>query len=134
MMRPGFHTVTPYIVLRDTDKAIEFYRTAFNAELIHRQADGDGRVRHAEIRVGDSPIMLCGEFSEFSKIMKSVESHGGSPVHLFLYVDDPDSWFRRALEAGASLTMPVEDHSYGRGGGVTDPFGLTWWINSHKES
>lgn len=130
--RAGFHSLTPYLVVGDTDKAIAFYQRVFEAELLGRDADDKGRVRHAEIRIGDSPIMMCGDFPEYGNMVRTLEQFGGSPLQLFLYVEDADHWFHRAVEAGASIVLALEDRHYGRGGGVKDPFGLTWWINAHK--
>lgn len=124
----GFQTVTPYIAMRNTSEAIEFYKRAFGAEETHRVNDGD-RVRHAQIRIGDSMLMFHDENLAWPKY-RSAQSYGGSAVNLFLYVDDADAWIERALAAGATLVLPIEDREYGRGGGVEDPFGLTWWINT----
>jgi len=122
-------TVTPYVCLRGTSEAIDFYQRAFGAKEVMRQADPDGKVRHAEIEIGDSLIMLHDEFPEFSD-MRSPVAMGGSPVHIFLTVADADATARQALAAGATLIKEVKDESYGRSGGVKDPFGLTWWVCS----
>jgi PhnB protein len=128
----GFHTVTPYMTIKDAAGAIEFYKEAFGAREIFRWSDSDGRVRHAEIVIGDSPIMLTDEAPDFG--MNSPQSLGGSPVHVFLYVEDVDELFGRAIAAGATELMPVEDSEDGdRRGGVTDPFGHVWYIGTHIE-
>ena len=128
----GFHTVTPYLTIRGAAAAIGFYEEAFGAREIFRWADPDGRIRHAEVVIGDSPIMLTDESPEFG--MSGPQSLGGSPVHMFLYVDDADAVFDRAISAGATELMPVEDSSDGdRRGGVTDPFGHVWYIGTHLE-
>jgi PhnB protein len=128
----GFHTVTPYLTVRGAAAAIGFYEEAFGAREIFRWADPDGRIRHAEVVIGDSPIMLTDEAPEFG--MRGPQSLGGSPVHIFLYVDDADAVFDRAISAGATELMPVEDSSDGdRRGGVTDPFGHVWYIGTHLE-
>ena len=128
----GFHTVTPYLTIRDAADAIEFYKEAFGAEEIFRWADPDGRIRHAEVVIEDSPIMLTDEAPEFG--MNGPRSLGGSPVHMFLYVEDVDATFDRAVAAGATELMPVEDSDDGdRRGGVTDPFGHVWTIATHTE-
>jgi PhnB protein len=128
----GFHTVTPYMTIKDASDAIDFYKEAFEATEIFRWADPDGRVRHAEVVIGDSPIMLTDEAPEFG--MTGPQSLGGSPVHVFLYVEDADTVFERAVAAGATELMPVEDSEDGdRRGGVTDPFGHTWYIGTHVE-
>ena len=129
----GFHTVTPYMTIKGAPEAIEFYKEAFGAREIFRWADPDGRVRHAEVMIGDSPIMLTDEAPDFG--MAGPESLGGSPVHMFLYVADGDAVFGRAIGAGATELMPVEDSEDGdRRGGVTDPFGHVWYIATHVEN
>ncbi len=126
----GFHTITPYLIFKDAAVAIEFYSRAFGATEIFRKSDDDGRIRHAEMRIGDSPIMMAGEFREFPD-WQSAESRGGSPVHLYLYVEDCDALFARALAAGATQLLPMQDQEYGdRQGGLTDPFGHVWYIAS----
>ena len=128
----GFHTVTPYMTIGGASEAIEFYKEAFGATEIFRWADPDGRVRHAEIVIGDSPIMLTDESPDFG--MAGPRSLGGSPMHIFLYVDDVAAVFERAIATGATELMPVEDSEDGdRRGGVTDPFGHTWYIATHVE-
>ena len=128
----GFHTVTPYMTIKGAYEAIEFYKEAFGAEEIFRWADPDGRVRHAEVVIGDSPIMLTDEAPDFG--MYGPRSLGGSPVHMFLYVEDVDAVFERAISAGATELMPVENSEDGdRRGGVTDPFGHVWYIATHVE-
>jgi len=125
----GFHTVTPYMTINGASDAIEFYKEAFEATEIFRWADPDGRVRYAEVVIGDSPIMLTDEAPEFG--MAGPQSFGGSPV---LYVEDADAMFERAIVAGATELMPVEDSEDGdRRGGVTDPFGHVWYICTHVE-
>ena len=123
----GFHSVTPYITMADTRAAIDFYRRAFDAAEGHIVLADDGRVRHAQIRIGDSMLMLHDEYPEFADY-RSAAVLGGSPVNLFLYVPDADVLVERALAAGATLVMQVSDQPYGRSGGIKDPFGLTWWI------
>jgi len=128
----GFHTVTPYLTVRGAAAAIGFYEEAFGAREIFRWADPDGRIRHAEVVIGDSPVMLTDESPEFG--MSGPQSLGGSPVHMFLYVEDADAVFDRAISAGATELMPVEESSDGdRRGGVTDPFGHVWYIGTHVE-
>ena len=128
----GFHTVTPYVTIKGAADAIGFYQEAFGAREIFRWADPDGRIRHAEVVIGDSPVMLTDEAPEFG--MSGPQSLGGSPVHMFLYVEDADAVFNRAISAGATELMPVEDSSDGdRRGGVTDPFGHVWYIGTHVE-
>jgi PhnB protein len=123
------HTVTPYIVFEDAAAAIEFYKRAFGAEEVSRHLDPNGRVLHAEIRLGDSMIMLTEESPAYPD-MQSAKKRGGSPVHLFLYLDDVDLFAAKAVDAGASMLMEIADKEYGRSGGLKDPFGLTWWITT----
>jgi PhnB protein len=126
----GFHTATPYMIFKDAAPAIEWYKRAFGATELFRSTDDDGKIRHAEILIGTSPIMMAGEFGEFPT-WKSAESRGGSPVHLYLYVEDCDALFARALAAGATELLPMKDQEYGdRSGGLTDPFGHVWYVSS----
>ena len=129
----GFHTVTPYMTIKGAPEAIEFYKEAFGAKEIFRWADLDGRVRHAEVVVGDSPVMITDEAPDFG--MGGPQSFGGSPVHMFLYVEDVDAVFDKAIAAGATELMPVENSEDGdRRGGLTDPFGHVWYVATHLES
>jgi PhnB protein len=126
----GFHTVTPYLIFRDAAPALDWYARAFGATELFRKTDDAGRIRHAEMLIGTSPIMLAGELAEFPE-WKSAESRGGSPVHLYLYVEDCDALFARALSAGATELLPMRDQEYGdRQGGLTDPFGHVWYVAS----
>lgn len=128
----GYHTVTPYLTIRGAAAAIEFYKRAFGAAEMMRIADANGKVGHAEIRIGDSLIMLSEEMPEMGIL--SPESIGGSPVTIHLYVDDVDALASRAVAAGAKLLRPVEDQFYGdRGGKLADPYGHRWWIATHIE-
>ncbi len=128
----GYHTATPYLIIKDAARAIEFYKKAFGATELMRMADPSGRIGHAEIRIGDSPIMLADEVPEMGH--RSPQSLGGSPVSILLYVEDVDALFSQAVAAGAKVQRPVQDQFYGdRIGGVTDPFGHVWYIATHKE-
>ena len=128
----GYHSVTPYIIVNDGARAIEFYKTAFGAVEVFRMDGPDGRVGHAEIRIGDSHVMLADEHPEMGA--RSPQTIGGSPVSLMLYVEDVDATVGRALEAGAKLTRPVADQFYGdRTGGLEDPFGHAWYVATHVE-
>lgn len=130
----GFHTVTPYMTIKDAARAIEFYEEAFGAREIFRWDDSDGKVRHAEVVIGDSPIMLHDESPDWN--MHGPQAMGGSPVQIFLYVQDADATIERAVAAGATELMPAEDHALegDRRGGVRDPFGHVWWIATHIEN
>ena len=127
----GFQTATPSLVFSDTKKAIEFYKKAFDAKELHIFPAPDGRIMHAMIQVGTSFIMMCDEFPAMGA--KSPTSIGGSPVSLYLYVEDADKIFNQAVEAGAKVTMPLMDAFWGdRIGSVLDPFGHSWSIATHK--
>jgi PhnB protein len=128
----GYHTATPYLIVKDAAKAIDFYKKAFGATELFRLADPSGKVGHAEIKIGDSPIMLADEFPGMGA--RGPESFGGSPVSICLYVEDVDALARQAVAAGAKEIRPVKDQFYGdRSGTFTDPFGHTWTIATHKE-
>jgi PhnB protein len=133
MSRPGFSTVTPYIAIRDAAKAIDYYKAAFGAEETLRQEDEQGRIRHAEIRIGNSTLMFAEALTDEFSYMRGVQDLGGSPVQLFLYVDDPDGWAKRMQAAGATEIMPMEEKPYARIGGYQDPYGFIWWIARHNE-
>jgi len=123
----GYHTVTPAIIVRDAAKAIEFYVRAFGAEEVTRMAAPDGSIMHAEIRIGDSPIMLGEENAQWGTL--SPLSTKGNPGSLHLYVVDVDAAFARAVGAGATVRQPLEDAFWGdRYGKVTDPFGHEWGL------
>jgi PhnB protein len=128
----GYHTVTPYLILDGAAQALEFYKKALGATEIMRIPAPGGRVGHAEIRIGDSRIMLADEFPEMDA--RGPKSVGGSPVGIHLYVEDVDTMMKRAVDAGATVRRPVQDQFYGdRIGGIVDPFGHIWWIATHKE-
>ncbi len=128
----GHHTVAPYLAVKNGARALEFYKRAFGAAESYKFLMPDGRLGHAEIRIGDSIIMLSDEFPEFGG--KSPQTLGGSPVSIHLYVEDVDAVFKRALAAGAKERKPVTDQFYGdRSGQLEDPFGHLWWVATHKE-
>ncbi len=129
----GFHSVTPMCVVKDARKAIEFYKRAFGAEELFAMPGPDGRgVMHAEVRIGDSIIMMGEENPQ--EACKSAETMGGSPVSFYIYVGNADAAFRRALEAGAESRMPVEEMFWGdRVGTVKDPFGYSWMLATHTK-
>jgi PhnB protein len=134
MIKPipdGYRTVTPIVVLKDSRKAIDFYKKAFGAveKSVMPGPDGHG-VMHAELKIGDSTIMLGDENPGCPQ--KSAETLGGSPVSLYLYVRDVDAVFERAVAAGGASQMPVQDMFWGdRAGSLTDPFGYTWMLATH---
>jgi PhnB protein len=125
-------TAIPYLIVRDASSAIEFYKNAFGATEFVRLADPQGKVMHAEIRIGDSQIMLADEFPDMG--YRSPTDLGGSPVSVLLYVEDVDQLFVSATNAGATSTMPVQDQFDGdRRGTLTDPFGHIWLVATRKE-
>jgi PhnB protein len=128
----GYHSATPYLIVKDAARAFEFYKRAFGAtELLRMPAPG-GKIGHAEIKIGDSPIMLADEVPDMGAL--SPETLGGTPVSILLYVEDVDAVFNQAVAAGAKMQRPVKDQFYGdRTGGVTDPFGHVWYVATHKE-
>ncbi len=129
----GFHTVTPYLVLHDARRALEFYKKAFGAETRVNMPGPGGKVMHAEIKIGDSILFLSDE-SEMMPGIKSPRSAGVATGSTFLYVQDVDAVFKKAVDAGAKVTMPVADMFWGdRFGKVSDPFGHHWGIATHKE-
>lgn len=126
----GYHSVTPYLIVHDAAKAIEFYKKAFGAVELMRMAGPDGTLGHAEIKIGNSPVMLADENLAWGA--KSAKNIGGSPVGLMIYVDDCDAMFKRAVAAGGREDRPLQDQFYGdRSGTLTDPFGLQWTIATH---
>jgi PhnB protein len=128
----GYHSATPYLIVSDAAAAIEFYKKAFGATELMRMPKPNGKIGHAEIKIGDSPIMLADEDPEVGA--RSPRTIGGSPVSILLYVDDVDTTFTKAVNGGAKVQRPVADQFYGdRTGGVDDPFGHLWYIATHVE-
>ena|ERR1051325_4460394 len=120
----GYHTVTPYLVVEGAARMIDFMKEAFGAEEVFRMAGKDGRVDHAEVRIGNSMIMV-GDASD---------EHKARPSMICLYVEDVDATYQRAIAAGATSIREVADQFYGdRSGGVTDASGMQWWISTHVE-
>lgn len=129
----GFHTVTPQLVVKGVKDALSFYARAFGAEEILRMPGPDGeKVMHAEIRIGDSAIMLAEEFPDMEH--RSPLALGGSPVTIHLYVEDVDASFQQAVDAGATPTMQPQDMFWGdRYCRLRDPYGHQWSIATHVE-
>jgi PhnB protein len=126
----GYHAVTPYLSIRGAAKAIDFYKKAFGAVEVMRMPGPGGLLGHAEIKIGDSRIMLSDEYASMDFL--GPQSRGGSTVHIHLYVKDADAMAERAVAAGAKLVRPVEDKFYGdRTGTVEDPFGHVWHLATH---
>jgi PhnB protein len=128
----GYHSATPYLIVKGAAQAIDFYKHSFGATELFRMADAEGRVGHAEIRIGDSVIMLADE--NLSRGYRSPRSLGGSPVSIMLYLEYVDDVFARAVKAGAKAQRAVANQFYGdRSGTLEDPFGHVWTIATHVE-
>jgi PhnB protein len=126
----GYHTATPYMICKGAAEAIEFYKKAFGAVEIMRMAGPDGQIGHAEIKIGDSHIMLSDEHPKMG--IHSPQHYGGSPVSVLLYVENADMTVNTAVAAGAKVTRPLKDEFYGdRAGTIVDPFGHQWYIHTH---
>ena len=127
----GYHSVTPYLICDRAADAIEYYKKAFGATELFRM-DHEGKVGHAELKIGDSPIMLADEYPQMG--YRSPKALGGTPVSIMIYVEDVDSVYQQAIDAGATEVKPLQDQFYGdRSGTLTDPFGHVWTIATHKE-
>jgi PhnB protein len=128
----GYHSVTPYLIIEGAGDAIEFYKKAFGATELFRFPTPDGKIGHAEIRIGDSPVMLADAYPDMG--YNSPKSLGGSPVSLMIYVADVDTVFNQAVQAGATVKEAVSEKFYGdRIGSLIDPFGHVWHVATHKE-
>ena len=128
----GYHTLTPYLIIKGAAEAIAFYKSAFGATELFRMPQPDGKIGHAEIKIGDSPIMLADESPEMGHV--GPKTVGGCPISLMIYVEDVDAVFNKAIVEGATQQRPVEDKFYGdRSGSLLDPFGYVWHIATHKE-
>jgi len=132
----GFSTVTPHLVISGAGNAIAFYKKAFGAVEQFRLPSPDGKLMHAQIKIGNAVVMLCDDFGQMEGCpdgVRSPEVVKGTTVALHLYVDDVDAWFKRAVEAGAKVTMPPMDMFWGdRYAKVMDPYGHDWSIATHK--
>jgi PhnB protein len=135
MVKPipdGYHSVTPYLIVKGAARALEFYKKAFNATELVRMDGPGGTIAHAEIRIGNSCIMMADESTETGA--RSPETLGGSPVGLMIYTEDVDAMFKQALALGGKQERPVVDQFYGdRSGTLRDPFGHQWTVATHKE-
>lgn len=129
----GFNTVSVYLVVRNSKEALDFYSQAFGAETVYRMPGPDGKsTMHAEMRIGNSTVMLSDENPQWD--LKSPLTLGGTPASLHLYAEDADGLFNRALKAGCTVAMPIQDMFWGdRYGKVKDPYGHQWGIATHKE-
>ena len=128
----GYHSVTPYLVVKGAAEAIDFYKKVFGAVEVMRMPQPDGRIGHAELRFGDSHVMLADEFPEMEVVGPG--TLGNTSVGLLLYVDDVDKTVERAVALGATIKKPVADQFYGdRNGTIEDPFGHKWTVAVHVE-
>jgi len=128
----GYHSVTPYLIVKGAGRAIDFYKQAFGAQEVMRFPGPNQTIGHAELRIGDSVIMLADPQPQ--GMHSSPETYGGSPVSLMLYVPDVDKTFKQAIANGAKQTRAVENQFYGdRSGILVDPFGHLWTITTHVE-
>ena len=127
----GYEGITPYLICRNAEAAIEFYEKAFGAVELFRMG-GEGKVGHAEMKIGNAIFMLADEFPEMGA--QSPETIGGSPVSMYIYVEDVDSFTEKAIAEGLKVLKPVSDQFYGdRSGHFEDPFGHKWGFATHKE-
>ena len=128
----GFHTATPYLTLNDAARAIDFYQRAFGAQEVMRMNGPGGKIGHAEIKIGDSIIMLADEMPGSGS--RSPQSLSGTTAGIFLYVENADAVFNQAVSAGAKVEAPLADMFWGdRFGSLKDPFGHSWSVATHKE-
>ena len=128
----GRQALTPYLIVRNAAKAIEFYENAFGAKEVFRLTEPQGKIGHAELRIGDSLLMLADEYPDFGALAPT--TIGGSPVSIHLYVEDVDHTYSRAVAAGATALRSVQDEFYGdRTGMLLDPFGHKWHLATRKE-
>jgi PhnB protein len=126
----GYHTITPQLTLDNAAQTIDWYRKALRAEEVSRSVGPDGKIMHAELKIGNSRFMV----NDVMTGGKGPQAFGGSPASLWLYVDNSDTLFNNAVSAGAKVQMPLADQFWGdRAGAVADPAGYTWWIATRKE-
>ena len=130
----GYNSITPYLVIKVASQAIDYYKKVFGATEVFRMDTPDGKVAHAELKIGDSHVMLADENPKMGLGHTSAASIGASPVSLYLYIPDVDRIVERAVTAGAKVLKPVQDQFYGdRSGFIQDPFGHLWGIATHVE-
>lgn len=128
----GYHSVTPYLIIKGAAAAIDYYKKVFGATELFRMAGPDGKVGHAEIKIGDSPIMLADEHPDLGHV--GPQTLGGTSVGIMIYVDNVDKMFNAAIAAGGQQIKPVENQFYGdRSGTLKDPFGHMWTVATHVE-
>ena len=127
----GYHSITPYLTIDGAAEAIEYYKKAFGATELFRM-EHEGKIGHAEMKIGDSPLMLADECLERGN--KSPKALGGSPVGIMIYVEDVDTMYPQAIAAGGTEVSPLQDQFYGdRSGTLADPYGHVWTVATHKE-
>ena len=127
----GYHSLTPYLIIDGAAEAMEYYKKAFGAVELFRMDHG-GKIGHAEMKIGDSPFMLADEHPEMG--YRSPKSLGSTPVSLMIYVEDVDTVYKQAIDAGGKEVKALQDQFYGdRSGTLTDPFGHVWTVATHKE-
>ena len=136
MVKPipdGYHTVTASLIVKNAPNAIEFYKNSFDAQELYRFLGPDGKtIMHTELKIGDSRIMLSEEAPQMN--CRSPQSLGGTGIYIYMYVDDADATFKKAVEAGATPIMPVMDMFWGdRFSQIQDPFGHIWCIATHTK-
>jgi PhnB protein len=128
----GYHTITPYLAVEDADAAIDFYKQAFGAKETVRMNGPDGKIAHAELKIGDSLVMLSDPFPQSSS--RPPKELNGTSASIFMYVEDVDVTVKKAVDTGATVTMDIEDQFWGdRFGAIADPFGHIWSIATHVE-
>jgi PhnB protein len=128
----GYEGATPYLIIKDAARALEFYKKAFGATEIMRIPTPEGKVGHAEIKIGAAIVMLADEFPDMN--CKSPQSFGGTPVSIMVYVKDVDRFVKQAISGGGKVLRPVENKFYGdRAGSLEDPFGHQWHFATHVE-
>jgi PhnB protein len=128
----GYHSLTPYLALSDASKAIEFYKAALGAIELYRLPMPGGKVAHAQLRIGDSLLMVADEMPEWEN--KSAKSYGGSPMRLFIYTENVEALAERFVKAGGKVVRPLENQFYGdRSGQFEDPEGYKWTLSQHVE-
>ena len=128
----GYHSVTPYLIVKNAAAALEFYKKAFGAVELMRFPGPGGKLMHAEVKIGDSPVMLADEMPEEGHV--GPQTLGGAAVSMMVYVENVDAQFAQAVAAGATVKRPVADQFYGdRTGTLVDPFGHIWSLGTHKE-
>jgi PhnB protein len=126
----GYHTITPSLVLDNAAQTIDWYKKALGAQEVSRSVGPDGKIMHAELKIGDSRFMM----NDVMMGGKGPQAFGGSPASLWLFVEDSDALYNRAVGAGAKVVMPIADQFWGdRAGSVADPAGYHWWIATRKE-